>query len=174
MVLHRFDWTTIAAEAAQTSSTNFRDEAVKAVIAAAIGFLFAFLLEQLKRRREPHKRLSWDASTQTRLLDAAPNLKDKVEILYNGTAVETLCGIDFRLENTGNQVVKHEYLRFEFPPGTRVLEVALDPEPDPELGVEEARRPATPPSDPSYRIAHLEVGQSVHFRLVATGPKAAS
>ena len=146
----------------------------RVVLAAVLGFVFAYGLERIKRRREPHRQLSWDGATLAALPDAVAELRDKLEIRYQGTTIENLWEIHCLVENTGNRVVKDQHIRFKLPAGTHVLEAILDPEPEPEIGVSAERIDGAPQHHPQYRIAHLERKQSVGWRLIVTGPDAAS
>jgi hypothetical protein len=146
----------------------------RVVLAAVLGFVAAYGLERIKRRREPHRQLSWDGATLAALPDAVSELREKLEIHYQGTKIENLWEIHCLVENTGNRVVKDQHIRFKLPAGTHVLEAILDPEPEPEIGVHEERIEGAPQQHPQYRIAHLERKQSVGWRLIVTGPEAAS
>lgn len=140
-----------------------------AIFTAGCGFVFALILERIKAKRAPRKAISWDAT-----IEKAPRLNDKDEtskvgISYDGRLVKDLVQIYVRFENTGNTVLKNEYIRFRFPTRARILEVELDPFPERELGVTEVRDPDLSGIEKRYKISHLEAGQSVRFRVVSDG-----
>ncbi|MFR9778111.1 hypothetical protein ACL02O_18915 [Micromonospora sp. MS34] len=139
------------------------------VIGAIIGVLGAYLVERLKARREPMRRLSWDVEVERALIEVQPDIRSHVKILYHGQPVEDLTHVRCRVTNTGNRVVKHHDLRFTFPAGARLLEAYLAPAPEPELGVTLVGESHEPRAERRYRIAHLERGESVTYNFVTAG-----
>jgi hypothetical protein len=134
---------------------------------ALVGFLSTYALDRIKTRREPTKRLSWDASVRRALIEVSDDIKSKVRFLYEGTQIATLTHIRCTITNTGNRVVKDHVLRFPFPTEVKVLEHYLDPVPEHELGV--ARIEDSPEGHFRYRIGHLERNEAVVFNFVTAG-----
>jgi hypothetical protein len=143
-----------------------------AVIGAALGFASALALDYLKARREPHKQLSWSATTEKGLVSVGPAIREKVTVYYEGARVDELVAVQCHITNTGNRVVKNTRLRFHFADTASILEAGLDPRPEPELGVEEVLQHPTQLNERSYSIGHIERRQTVHFRFVASGSQA--
>jgi hypothetical protein len=145
---------------------------VLAIFTATCGFLLALFLERIKARKAPRKQLSWEASVDDRLLQVREGTAvGKIKIRYGPTEVQNLTQVFASFENTGTSVIKNQYIRFRFPEEAKILEVSLDPVPEPELGVSEVDDAKLPPQERRYLVAHLEVGQSVRYRIVSDGGK---
>ncbi|ADU09161.1 MULTISPECIES: RIP homotypic interaction motif-containing protein [Micromonospora] len=143
-----------------------------AVFTAACGFFFALIAERIKSRKASRKQLSWDVRVDDRLLQVGEGSSaERITVSYGDVEVKNLTQVLASFENTGNSVIKNQYLRFRFPDESKILEVALDPEPEPELGVAEVGNEKASDLDRRYLIAHLEVGQSVRYRIVSDGGK---
>jgi hypothetical protein len=162
-------YSAIAAEQSWTSNP-LTEKILLAIVGALLGFVSSYSLERLKRRREPHKRISWDASIQRALIEVSRSIKSKVRFLYEGAEVTSLAHIKCTVSNTGNRVVKDHEIRFPFPEGARLLEHYVNPKPEPELGVELlADELVDGKQQCRYRIAHLEREESVVFNFVTAG-----
>ena len=108
----------IFASAAQ--SNDFTTKVVLLVIGAAVGFVFSLLSDRLKARRDPKKRISYDLLVGATLASVPHELAEKITVLFSGAAIEgQLYEVTCRIENTGNQVIKQQFLRFSFPQGPR-------------------------------------------------------
>ncbi|MEV0679372.1 hypothetical protein AB0I60_22900 [Actinosynnema sp. NPDC050436] len=140
------------------------------ILGAVLGFLSSYALDRQKAKREPHRQISWEAVVEQALIEVSRDIKGKVHVTYDGTAVQALTHVTCKVVNTGNQVIKDHELRFSFPRGVRLMEHYLAPRPDPELGVEPVDvgsldgRPQC-----KYRIAHLQRGEEVTFNFVTAG-----
>jgi len=147
-----------------------------AIFTAILGFIAAVITQRFQDRRSPRKGISWDVTIE-RPASLKKDDHNRIGISYNGRPVADLVQVRVRIENTGNTVVKNEYLRFELPSQAMLLEMSPDPTPEPELGVEEVDEPpfSRPPRpiggepDHIYRIGHLEAGQIVSFLIVTDG-----
>ncbi|MFG2058599.1 hypothetical protein ACGFI9_31700 [Micromonospora sp. NPDC048930] len=139
------------------------------VMGAIIGLLGAYVLDRLKARREPLRRLSFEVEVARALIEVQPDIRSRVKILYSGREVGDLAHVRCRITNTGNRVVKNHHLRFTFPEGATLLEAYLAPEPEPELGVTLVGESHQPRAERRYRIAHLEHGESVTYNFVTAG-----
>jgi hypothetical protein len=106
------------------------------------------------------------------LVAVSPSVKERVQILYRDNPAENLHAIRFRASNTGNQLVKDQYIRFEFGPLTTILDEGLDPIPPREIGAEPAHVPDLSSHETCYVIKHLEHGQEVSFLFVVAGKDA--
>lgn len=159
--------------ASTAQSGDFTSKVVLLVIGAAVGFVFSLLSDRLKARREPKKRISYDMSVGATLASVPHDLAEKVTVLFSGAAVEgQLYEVTCRIENTGNQVVKQQFLRFSFPSGVTVLDAFLAGDPPQEIGVGDAPLEIATPGDHRWIVAHLERGQTVEFGLLVCGPTA--
>jgi hypothetical protein len=139
-----------------------------AVFTAICGFIFAVILQRIQDRRAPRKAISWDAEIE-RPAQLKKDENDRIGISYNGTPVQDLFQVKIRIENTGNTIVKNEYVRFKIPDEARILELSPYPTPEQELGVSEDESLVLSPMERRYKIGHLEAGQSVSFLIVTDG-----
>ncbi|WP_405773037.1 hypothetical protein [Streptomyces sp. NBC_01538] len=141
-----------------------------ALVSAIIGASATLFAHFLKARAEPHKRISWESSTDPGFAAINdPEIKDKLSVTYGNTTVKNIYSIKYKVANSGNRVVKGQRIRFQFPQDTRVLESYLSPLPEPELKVE---RESTQRDGVTYSIGHLERKQEVQFRFVVAGDSA--
>jgi hypothetical protein len=140
---------------------------ILAIISGLVSYVAGRRLEG-KKNQATLKQLSWDLKVNARLVEVKDELKEQVQVRYAGSAVENLTTVVVRIFNTGGATVKDEYVRFAFPEGARVLEVGLDPTPEPELEVSEVTEDV-PPGDRKFRLGHLEPEQSVGFRVISDG-----
>jgi hypothetical protein len=149
-------------------STIWNNNYTLAVFTAICGFIFAVAMQRIQDRRAPRKAISWDA-TIDRKQRVDKDDEDRIGISYNGVPVKDLVQVRIQVENTGNTLVRNEYVRFRMPKTAKILEVTTDPAPEPELGVAEDKDPALSPRERRYKIGHLEAGQSVGFHIATDG-----
>jgi len=149
-------------------STIVNNSYILAIFGAAVGFIFALILARIQAKAASRKAISWDIE-----IEKPPQLdkgkEGKLGVSYNGVPVRDLVQVHVLLENTGNTVVKNEYVRFRLPDGSKILEMAADPTPEPELGVSEILEPSLSSMERRYKIGHLEVGQTVRFLIATDG-----
>lgn len=138
-----------------------------AIVTGLVSYFTGTRLEAKKNRRSL-KQLSWDMNVGSQLVEVKDELREQVQVSYAGRVVENLTTVAFRITNTGGATVKDEYVRFAFPERAQMLEVALDPQPEPELEVSEVTEDVQP-GNRRFLLGHLEPGQSVGFRFVADG-----
>ncbi len=81
--------------------------------------------------------------------------------------------VSCHVENTGNQLVKNEYLRFSFPTGSTVLDTFQEREAPQELQVLEVPLDKSTQTDRRWKLGHLERGQEAQFGFLVSGPTAA-
>ena len=91
-----------------------------------------------------------------------------LEVLYKEHQIENLYYALCYIENTGNTVIKDQYIRFEFPSEAVIIDYSPEPKPEPELGVSEAAIAELKPNEKRYSIGHIERGQHVGFGFVLT------
>ncbi|GAA4307388.1 hypothetical protein GCM10023086_25930 [Streptomyces venetus] len=151
--------------AAEGVLSEFQQNLVVAVVGVILGILGTVGIERMKLRREPTKRLSWDAEVHNAMVSTDDTLRRLLRLSYNDYPIEGLSSVEFRVENSGNRVVKNERLRFSFPRGAQVIEAVPTSQPEREMGV--ARRPdlEQDASEAVFVIGHLERGRSVTLRL---------
>jgi hypothetical protein len=154
-----------------TPGEQFWQKVVLAFIAGAIGFAASFALERYKARREPVERLSFEKDVRKGLVAVQPEMREKVNVTYNGTKIENLYAVSCIVENTGNRVVRKQYLKFTFPEGTNLLDSYFDPKPDREVGLKEAPQPEDLGTERRYFVEHLALGERIGFQFVASGEK---
>lgn len=155
--------------AADVALTEFQRNLIVAAVGAVIGVLGTVAIERVKMRREPTRRLSWDAEVHNAMVSTDETIRQRLQLSYGGLPIEGLSSVEFQIENTGNRVVKDEYLRFSFPPGVEVIDAVPTSAPEREMGV--ARRPDREQSrgEAVFAIGHLERGQTVALRLSVSG-----
>lgn len=161
-----------AAAAPQNFTDTTTGKATFLVLTAILGFVSALALEQIKRRRDPHKQLSWDMSIEQGLVAVSPTVKERVQVLYENRPTDNLHAVRFKVSNTGNQVIKDQYIRFEFDAQTKILDHRIDPAAPREIGVAEASLPEYGPNEVRYAIKHIEHGQDVNFAFTIAGDHA--
>ncbi|QNP71688.1 hypothetical protein IAG44_21150 [Streptomyces roseirectus] len=157
-------------EAAGGGLSEFQQNLVVAVVGTVVGVLGTVAIEHVKMRREPMKRLTWEAEVQNAMVSTDDAIRRRLRLSYNGTTIDGLSSIEFRVENTGNRVVKDERLRFRLPTGTQIIEAVPTSAPEREMGV--ARRPdlEQDTGEAVFTIAQLERGQTLALRLSVSSP----
>ena len=150
MVLFPFN---TSAQVAQTGSHEDLFQKVTIAMVSAILSLFGgYLLLLLKERREPKRRLSYDLEVRRGLLGIEESIARFVELTYKGNAASNVAYVRCDVRNTGNTVIKDQYLRFDFEAGSSVLDSYTDPLPPKEFGVEEAPEAEPQAHEKRFRI----------------------
>jgi hypothetical protein len=139
-----------------------------AIVSATLSLITGYILLQLKERREPRKRLSYDVEIRPGLVSVEESVAHNVSLTYKGRSAEKLAYVKYDIKNTGNSIVKGEYLRFEFAEGCEVLDSYTEPRPPKEYGVVEIYDRDLLSNERRYLIAHLEKQQQVGFRFILT------
>jgi hypothetical protein len=142
------------------------------VLTAVLGFVSAWVLAQINRKKEPHKQISWDMDVERGLVAVSPSIREHVKVLYEDRLIDNLCVVRFRAANTGNRVIKNQYIRFKFSEQTTILDEGPDPLPSRELGIEHELVPDLSRNETRYLIKHFESGQEVAFLFVVAGKDA--
>lgn len=157
---------------AASEISDFQQKVIIGVLSAILAFLSTLFFERLKARRESRRELTWEARTQAGIVSIDPSFQERVTLTYAGNPVDNISSIDFKVRNTGNEVIKSHLLRFAFPSDCRILEARLSPEPERELGVRRETESEQGPSEVIYKIGHLEAGQEVSLQIVTSGASA--
>ncbi|GFE38213.1 hypothetical protein Stube_28860 [Streptomyces tubercidicus] len=158
---------------AEQSSHALPGWAPPALVGSAITACVTLLVWYLNSRREPVKRITWEARTQSSIVSIDRDFQQKVGISYGGRNVSDLCAIKVKLKNTGNKVIKDHKIRFRFPGDSEVLESHFSPEPEEELGASLLPHDTGDTSAGLLcHIAHLEVDQEVSIELLVAGNEA--
>jgi hypothetical protein len=147
---------------------TFLQNVAVAIVSAILAFLSGYALSGLSRRQGSGKRLSYNLSLEKGLVTVEKNIKNKVKVLYEGQEVENLYHIKCDIENTGNTVVKSQYIRFEFPKGTDILDFSFDPVPEPEMKIEKISEAGLSSHEIKCRIGQIEREQRIGFRFTVT------
>ena len=153
----------------QVQLDPLKEKILIALVSAALSLITGYILLQLKERREPRKRLSYDLELRPGFVTAEEGVSDNISITYKGQPAENLSYIRFNIRNTGTKVVKNEFLRFEFASGSQILDAYTEPKPPSEYGVSEIRDPVLDSNQRKYCISHLEKNQDVGFRFIVEG-----
>jgi len=115
------------------------------------------------------KQLSYDMEVRRGLLGVEEQIATCVSVSYKGRAAENITYVRCDIRNSGNSLVKDQFLRFDFGADAQILDAYTDPAPPIEYGVIE-----TPDAEQSmfqrrFKIGHLEKRQEVGLRFVLSG-----
>jgi hypothetical protein len=150
--------------------TNFWQSFVIAIVSAFLGFIANLIIEKYKKKREPHKQLSYNKVIKKGIVDIEKDLQQKISILYDNHPAKNMYYILFDLENTGNRTIQAQEIRFEFPDGSQILDCFYDPaKPEAEMKVEELKDPGLSQYERKYRIGYMERGKKLGFRFIVAG-----
>ncbi len=160
---------------AEQTSTALPGWAPPALVGAMISAGVAVLLWYLNARREPVKRITWEARTQSSIVSIDRDFQQQVGISYAGRGVSDLCAIKFRMKNSGNRVIKEHSVRFHFPGDSEILESRFSPAPEKEFRaslLEVGTGDADHSMELTCFIGHLEVDQEVSLEILMAGSEA--
>lgn len=141
------------------------------IITAILSFLVSYALWQIKKRKEPKRQLSYDLGIKKGLVEVEKDIKDKVTVLYNNQKIEDLYHVSCNVENTGNLVIKNNYIRFEFNQEIEIMEFFFEPKPEREMGVEEDLKTELETCEKRFIIKHLDRNQQVGFHFILASSK---
>jgi hypothetical protein len=149
---------------------SFLQNVAIAVLSAVLAFLSGYALASISKRSGSGKRLSYNLNIETGLVNVEKNVKQRVKVFYEGREIVNLSNIKIDIENTGNSFVKSEEIRFEFDPGTQILDFYFEPKPEdiPEMKVEKITDLSIREFERKCRIGHLEKKQELGVRFVVT------
>jgi hypothetical protein len=146
-----------------------------ALAGAVFGFISSVALDMIRRRREPRRRLTYSLASTPIALDIGDEaVSQKLELRYGNRSVKALHVVTCRLRNSGNQLIKNQYLRFEFPNNLIVRDCGFTGSPEPELQVvARADSPAWKQSGETdrvqFKIGHMEPRAEVGMFVVVEG-----
>lgn len=142
------------------------EKIVIALVSATLSLITGYVLYQVKERREPKKRVSYDLKTRRGLVAAEDSIARHLAVTYKGLPAEKITFVACDVKNSGNTVTKDQYLRFDFGEGTRILDLYAEPIPPREYGFEFVE--SSPPLEHEKRvkIQHLEKQQNIGLRFV--------
>ena len=150
-------------------SLSIWEKIIVAVVSAMLSFLGAMLLERYKKKREPRKLISYEKILHKGIVAVDDEIRGKTAVLYRDTELKDPYRLCFKFENSGNSLIKGQYIRFKFPDGCNVVDTYLAPMPEPELGFEEIKDPTLGTQEKKFKISHFEIGRSVNLRFVLSG-----
>lgn len=138
-----------------------------AILAGIIAFASGYVLAGISKKSSS-KRLSYNLDIETGLVNVEKTVKEKVKVLYEDKEIANLSNINIDIENTGSSIVKSQEIRFEFLQGTKILNFYFDPQPQPEMKVEEINDPNLKEFERKCRIGHIEKEGKLGVRFVVT------
>jgi len=147
---------------------TFLQNVAVTVLSAVLAFLGGYALANISKKSGSGKRLSYSLGIETGLVNIEKNIKQKVKVLYENKEIINLSNIRFDIENAGNSVIKSQEIRFEFSPESRILDFYFDPQPLPEMKVEQVRDPGLRDFERKCKIGHIEKGQKLGMRFIVT------
>lgn len=176
-ILHIFCSTSFAQTATQPVqeffSPDFWIKVTIALVSAILAFIGSYVLALQKQRKEPQKQLSYDTTIRKGLVEIESDIRDKVQVLYKNQKIEDLYHIACNIENTGNTVIKNQYIRFDLPADSNIVDYFFEPVPEREIGAQETDEGLNL-NEKRYLIKHIERGQRVGFRFLLTSSKSVS
>jgi NADH:ubiquinone oxidoreductase subunit 3 (subunit A) len=152
----------------QQESTDILATVVSLVLPAILGFVSAILLDLYKSSREKKKRLSYSTNTNPKV--------DTIKITETGGHVKYESDIalaDFIVENTGNKILKGQYIRLASPEGTKILDVKYSPEPEREMEFK-VNADNLKANEYACTIGYIKPKQKVGFHLLIENPQNSS
>ena len=142
---------------------SIEEKILIAIASGALSFLSGYVLLELKERRTPKKRLSYDLTVKKGLVIVDDEISDDISLYYKGRPAGKLSYVRVDIKNTGSTVVKNEFIRFNFNDESKILNVFHDPIPPPEIGISDIGDEA---NNHRYRISHIDRLQCVSFCFI--------
>jgi hypothetical protein len=160
------------AQTPQQPTPTFDPLTEKFLIAGAsaiLSLLTGYILFQIKESREPKKRLSYDVEARRGLLGVEEQIAKDLSVSYKGRAAENITYVRCDVKNSGNTLIKDQFLRFDFGTEAQILDAYTDPAPPVEYGVAEVPDVEERTFQRRFKIGHLERRQDVGLRFVLSG-----
>jgi hypothetical protein len=128
--------------------------------AAGLGFLANLLLDSLRRRREARRQLAYSCvETPIALPVRDDAVAPQLQLTYAGRPVSELHTVTYQIRNSGNLLLKDQYLRFEFSDRLRILDSGFVSPPAPELQAEaHVTNPVVVLPKPATALGHFKLG----------------
>jgi hypothetical protein len=139
-----------------------------AVVSAVLGFLVSIAIESIKKGSTPKKQLSYTKIIKSGIIGKIEkDVENKVSILYDGKPAKNMFYALFDIENTGNQQIKNQEIRFEFTEGSEILDVFFEPQKIlPEMDFEEINLPISVNNEKKYKIGMIKPKEKFGFRFI--------
>ncbi len=148
---------------------DFFLKVILSIIGAIVGMIITYILTRRKEKMDL-KEISYDLDVKDVIIKADKTIQDNISITYKGNHTKNLSFVNCNIKNTGNKVVKDEYVRFEFDKETEILETFFDPEPIPEFGVT-FENTEQKQNEKRIKVKHLEKAQSININFIVNGKK---
>jgi hypothetical protein len=136
---------------------------------AFMSLLVGYILLYLKERREPIKRISYNAEFRKGMLGIEEQIAKDVKFMYKGILVDNISYVKCDVANTGSSVIRNEHLRFEYPKGMEILDYEIEPAPPKEAGLALVGAATDSPNEKSFGIAQFNRQQILGFNFVLKG-----
>jgi len=160
------------AQTPQPQNPTFDPLTEKFLIAGAsaiLSLLTGYILFQIKENREPKKRLSYDVEVRRGLLGVEEQIAKHLSVSYKGRAAENITYVRCDIKNSGNTLIKDQFLRFDFGAEAQILDAYTDPTPPAEYSVAQVPDVEERTFQRRFKIGHLEKRQDVGLRFVLSG-----
>ncbi len=153
------------------ASNELLNGVIVAVVSGIIGFLASFAIERLKKRNEPRKQISHSKVIKSGIIgNIEKDIEGKIGILYNGKPAQNMFYALFDIENTGNQQVKNQEIRFEFANDSEILDVFHCPQKiEPEMELGELLESSLSKHEKKFKIGVIKPKEKLGFRFIIQG-----
>lgn len=153
------------------ASNELLNGVIVAVVSGIIGFLASFAIERLKEKNAPKKQISYSKVIKSGIVgNIEKDIEGKIGILYKGKLAQNMFYALFDIENTGNQQVKNQEIRFEFTNDSEILDVFHCPQKiEPEMELEELSEPSLSKYEKKFRIGVIKPKEKLGFRFIVQG-----
>jgi hypothetical protein len=158
------------------TSNELLNGIIIAIVSGIIGFLANFIIERLKKKSEPRKQISYSKLVKSGIIgNIEKDIENKIGILYNGKPAQNMFYALFDIENTGNQQIKNQEIRFEFTNIDEVLDVFYCPQKiEPEMELKELTETSLGKHEKKFRIGVIKPQEKLGFRFIVQGLKSQS
>jgi hypothetical protein len=156
-----------------SASNELLNGVIVAVVSGIIGFLASFIIERIKKKNEPRKQISYSTVVKSGIVGKIEkDIEGKIGILYNGKPAQNMFYALFDIENTGNQQVKNQEIRFEFTDDSEILDVFHSPQKiEPEMELKELFDSNLGNKQKKFRIGVIKPKEKLGFRFIIQGSK---
>lgn len=155
------------------SNTTF-GKVMIAVVSAFLSLVVGYLLLYLKEKREPAKRISYNAEFRKGMIGVEERISKDIRFMYKGMPVDKISYVRCDVANTGSSVIRKEQLRFEYAKGTEILDYEIEPTPPKEAGLALVDSANDLPNEKSFTIAQFDRSQLLTFNFVLQGESTGS
>lgn len=161
-----------AGQSAPTSN-ELLNGIIIAVVSGIIGFLASLFIERIKKKSEPRKQISYSKILKSGIIgNIEKDIESKIGILYNGKPAQNMFYALFDIENTGNQQIKNQEIRFEFSDNSEILDIFFCPKKiEPEIDLKEVTQANLGKHEKKYKIGAMKPKEKLGFRFIIQGSK---